>query len=280
MVDDALRQSMHTMWSSVAPAWGAHADDIDQREAAITSAMLEAAHLSNGERVLDLACGPGGVGIAAAETVGPDGVVVLSDISDEMTAIAAHRASSRALHNVMTAHIDLERIDYPDRSFDAVLCRSGLMLVSDPTSAARDSRRVLRPGGYAVFAVWGPRDCNPWLGVLLDAVQTGLGVPIPPPGLPGPFSLSETGALEALLRQAGFSEIEVCEVATTMHAASIEEWWALVPSLAGPVAQMLASLPPELSSAIQADAAAVVSGFARGSGYELPGVSIVGSGRR
>jgi ubiquinone/menaquinone biosynthesis C-methylase UbiE len=280
IVNDPSRQSFHAMWSSVAPAWSAHADDIDARETAVTEAMLEFADLCHGKRVLELGCGPGGVGIAAAEIVGSDGVVVLSDIEPKMTAIAEQRARRRGLDNVMTAEIDLQRIDYPDYSFDAVLCREALMLVPDPASALLESHRILRDGGCAVFAVWGSRELNPWLGVLLDAMQARLGIPLPPPSVPGPFSISDDGALKLLLQTAGFGETSVRTVAAPMKISSVDEWWTLVPSLAGPVAQILASLPVELSGAIRADAAAAFSRFARSSGYELPGVSIVGSGRR
>ncbi len=77
-----------------------------------------------GERVLELVCGTGGVGFAAAELVGPTGEVVLSDVAEEMTAIAATRA--RGLSNVSARRLDLERIDEPELSYDVVLCREGL----------------------------------------------------------------------------------------------------------------------------------------------------------
>jgi ubiquinone/menaquinone biosynthesis C-methylase UbiE len=95
--------------------------------------------------------------------VAPGGEVVLSDVAAEMTAIAAARAEARGLGNVRTRQLDLERIDEPDGSYDVVLCREGLMLVPDPARAAGEIRRVLRPGGRAALAVWGPRERNPWL---------------------------------------------------------------------------------------------------------------------
>ena len=49
----------------------------------------------------------------------------------------------------------------------------------------REIRRVLRPGGRVALAVWGPRDRNPWLGVVFDAVSAQIGAPVPPPGVPG-----------------------------------------------------------------------------------------------
>jgi len=272
--------NLRAIWASAAPSWGEHAGHIDTRGALVTQAMLDAACLHRGARVLELACGPGGVGIAAAEIVGPGGAVVLSDFAPEMTAIAAERAQAAGLTNVTTREVNLEQIDYPDATFDSVLCREGLMLMPDPASAVREARRILRPDGRAVFTVWGPRQRNPWLGLLFDAITAQLGMPIPPPGVPGPFSLEARGALDALLLAAGFTDVAVREIPTPMHTASVEEWWTLVPSLAGPVAQLLASLPAEVTAAIRAQVDTAIADFASPNGYELPGVSLLGSGRR
>ncbi|WP_284229464.1 class I SAM-dependent methyltransferase [Mycobacterium antarcticum] len=280
VVNDPVRDSLHAMWNSVAASWGEHAGHVDARGAVVARAMLDVAELRAGQQVLELACGPGGVGIAAAPIVGPDGAVVLSDFSAEMTAIAAKRASDCGLTNVTSHEVDMEQIPYPDGSFDVVLCRDGLMLVLDPAIAVREARRVLRPGGRAVFAVWGPRQRNPWLGILFDAVTSALGMEVPPPGLPGPFTLDAPGALAALMEPASFGDLEVTEVPAPMHTASFDEWWSVVPSLAGPLAQLLTSIPAEVATEIRIDAKAALAGFATADGYELPGVSIVGVGRR
>src|SRR4051794_34537482 len=113
------------MWASVAGAWDQHADYVDTRAEAATAELLDLSAPRPGERVLELACGPGGLGLAAAERVGPGSEVVLSDVVAEMTSIAAARAEARGLANVTTRELDLERIDEPDGSFDVVLCREG-----------------------------------------------------------------------------------------------------------------------------------------------------------
>ena len=83
---------------------------------------------------------------------------------------------------ISTRVLDLEQIDVPDASFDIVVCREGLMFALDPARAVAEIVRVLRPGGRVAVAVWGPRDRNPWLGVLADAVHRQTGAPVPPPG--------------------------------------------------------------------------------------------------
>ncbi|MDT5016258.1 MAG: hypothetical protein QOD39_2418 [Mycobacterium sp.] len=277
---DESSAALRAIWGTAAPAWGTHAEYVDTRGAEVAQAMIVAASLSAGDCVLELACGPGGVGLAAAPIVGPDGAVVLSDFVPEMTAIAAERATAAGLLNVTTREIDMEGIDYPDEAFDVVLCREGLMLVADPSSAVQEARRIVRPPGRAVFTVWGPRDRNPWLGILFDAITAQLGVAIPPPGLPGPFSLEADGALAELLRAAGFADVSVREIPSPMRVGSLDEWWSVVPSLAGPVAQLLASTPAEVSAAIRSRTEGAMADFAFADGYELPGVSLLGVGRR
>lgn len=269
---------LHAIWSAAAPSWNEHADFVEDRGAVIRAAMLDVADLRPGDDVLELGCGPGGVGIAAADVVGAGGHVVLSDVVPEMTAIAEERARRRGLRNVVVRELDMEHIEVPDASFDKVLCREALMLVADPTAAARETLRALRPGGRAVFAVWGPAAANPWLSTLLDAVSAELGAPVPPPGMPGPFALSGDGALAQVLSVAGFTDVDVREVATPLHVASIDEWWTIVPSLAGPVAAIVDSLPDDVTSAMRADAESALRDFAGPSGYTIPGLSLVGVG--
>src|SRR5438477_10375446 len=102
------------MWSSVAAGWAEHAAFVEARGAGVTAKLLGLVSPQPGERLLELACGAGGVGIAAAERVGAAGEVVLSDVAASMTAIAAARADELGLRNVSTRVLDLEEIDEPD----------------------------------------------------------------------------------------------------------------------------------------------------------------------
>ena len=197
-----------------------------------------------------------------------------------MTAIARARAEKLGLRNVRTRDLDLEQIDEPDGSYDVVLCREGLMLVPDPERAAREIRRVLRPSGRVALAVWGPRDQNPWLGIVLDSVSAELGVPMPPPGIPGPFSLQDGGRLAEVLASAGLANVEVLRVPTPYRAASAEEWWTRTAALAGPLAQRLAALPAPAAQALFARASAAISVYEMADGLEIPGVSLVAAATR
>ncbi len=282
---EQIRNRVHQMWGSVAESWGEHGDHVEQRAEAVTRLMIEAVAPAPGDEVLELACGAGGLGLAIADQVTPGGRVVLSDVAPEMVAIASERASRLARVGGATTQVtaqvlDLEQIDMPDDSFDIVVCREGLMFALDPVRAAREIARVLRPGGRAAFAVWGPRDRNPWLGVLADAVHLHTGTPVPPTGTPGPFSLGADGALETTLTAAGLEQVSVQRVDVPTHDASFEDYWQLRIDLAGPLKQRLAALPAQDLIAIREMVRDGLSRYQTPDGLRVPGLAYVGSARR
>ena len=277
---DALRSQLHGMWASVAPAWGEHADYADTRGAAVTETLLRLTAPRPGERVLELACGAGGVGIAAARLVGPTGEVVVSDVAAEMTRIAAERAAALGLGNVRALTLDLDDLAQPDQSWDVVLCREGLMFAFDPAQALAEIRRVLRPGGRVALAVWGPRAANPWLGLVFDAVAAQLGAPVPPPGIPGPFALDDPDRLARLLAGARLADVVVTEEPTPLHDDSFDAWWTRTAALAGPLAKRLAALPEDARRQLRARLTEVARPYQTPAGLDFPGVTLVAAARR
>jgi SAM-dependent methyltransferase len=277
---DVLRSRLHGMWGGVAGGWAEHADFVAVRGAEMTERLLDLAAPVAGERVLELASGPGDVGLAAAGRVAPGGEVVVSDVAAEMTSIAAARARARGLDNVATRELDIEKIDEPDGSYDVVLCREGLMLVPDPERAAQEIRRILRLGGRVALSVWGPRERNPWLGNVLDSVSAQLGAPVPPPGIPGPFSLDDPDRLASLLSGAGLTGVEVSELPVPYRAGSFEEWWTRTCALAGPLAQVIAALPEPATKALRDRARDASAAYGTADGLEFPGVALIASASR
>ena len=275
-----VRDHVHGMWAAVAEQWGEHADDVDERGAAISNAMLTAAHIQPGDEVLELACGTGGVGIAAANHVGATGRVVLSDVVPEMVAIAGRRAQQRGLTNVETAILDLEQIAQPHCTFDAVLCREGLMFAVEPDRAAGEIHRVLRPGGRAAIAVWGPQNANPWLGLVFEGVTAITGFPVPPPGIPGPFALGDTTRVRELLVGAGFVDVSIHEIPTPLRSASFEAWWERTKAIAGPLTAMLLRLDERTRNDLEAHMRQALKPFTSDGGVELPGLTLLASARR
>jgi SAM-dependent methyltransferase len=271
---------MSDMWNSVAEAWERNADFVDAHLAGATEAMLDAVQLKAGDAVLDLASGPGGAGLAAARRVGAEGTVVLADVAPAMVEAAARR--SAGLARVTTLVCDQRSIAAPDDSFDAVICRHGLMFAEPPAAAVAEARRVLRKGSSYGAITWDGRAANPWLGIVLDAVGAQFGVEFPPAGVAGPFALDSPDRLRGALLEGGLQDVTVERLAAPMHADSLEAWWELVPQLAGPLAQALAGMEPDVRDSIRSRALEAAEGAAGEweQGVELSGSVLVGSGRR
>lgn len=271
---------MSEMWDSVAPGWEANAGFVDEQLAAATEALLDATQIGEGDRVLDLAAGPGGAGLAAAHRVGSTGRVVLSDVAAEMVAVAAKRASAEA--QVSTAVFDQSAIDFGEASFDAVINRHGLMFVEDPAQTVAEAVRVLRAGGRYAVMTWDRREANPWLGLVLDAVSAQFGVPFPPPNVRGPFSLDTPEAVTSVLCDGGLEDVTLQAMSTPMHAASLEEWWERVPKLAGPLAIALAGMDADVRDAIgeRAIQSGTKAAASEEDGIVFEGSVLIGSGHK
>ena len=267
------------MWNSVAPGWEANAEFVDEHLAAATDALLDAAEITEGDAVLELAAGPGGAGLRAAQRVGPEGSIVLSDDAAEMVAVAARRAIGHP--QVSTAVFDQSQINAEDGHFDAVISRHGLMFAEDPGGAVKEAARVLRPRGSFAAMTWGPRSMNPWLGLVLDTVGEQFGVPFPPLNIRGPFSLDDAALLASVLEEGGLADVHVQAVETPMHAASVQAWWERVPQLAGPLATALAAMEPDVRGQIAQRAMNAGAQASRRDGDQITfsGSVLIASGR-
>lgn len=273
--NDPLRNQLHAMWNSVADGWAAQIDYIEERGAAVTEVMLDGLALTPGDRVLELACGTGAAGIGAARRVGAAGMVTMSDVAPDMVEVATHRVKQLGLSNIATAVLDIEQIEMPADAFDAVLCREGLMFAVEPARGLTEIHRVLKPGGRVAVAVWAARERNPWLGVLFDGVTAELGFEVPPPGVPGPFSLADRSMLTGLIDAAGFVDVAVHEVDTPCLAADFEQWWERASAMAGPLAAIIKNLAPEVRDSLRNRLRGSVAEYQTRDGIELPGVALV-----
>ena len=113
-------------------------------------ALLDAARIAPGHRVLDVATGTGAAAEAAAALVGPGGEVSAGDVSSTMLDVARR--------NLKDTQIRLELFDghalpFPDNSFDRVICQMGLQFFADPSQGLAEFRRVLAPNGRTAVVV-------------------------------------------------------------------------------------------------------------------------------
>lgn len=238
----------------------------------MTEALVAAISPAAGDLVLDLAAGTGDV----AEAVAARGATVIAtDLSPVMVEAARRREISGAEHRVM----DMQVIDLPDASVDAVVSRFGYMLVPDPARSFGETRRVLKPSGPLAFATWAPAKRNPWAtayGPVL--IERGLQDP-PRPDEPGQFALSEPDRIEQLVRLAGFDEVSVDEVPIEYRFADWEEYRRVVTSLAASLRRTLEDIDDGLRAEVDDAARTRLERFEGPDGYALPGVALVTTAR-
>jgi SAM-dependent methyltransferase len=196
-------------WAERAAAWRRWHPILTEWWRSLTDLIVERADIRPGMAVLDLASGTGEPALTIAPLVGPEGSVTATDVIPEMVAIAADHAAEAGRTNMHFREADAEALPFADASFDRVTCRLGVMYFPDVPRALREVRRVLRPGGRAVFVTWGPQEhidyLTSTLGVLLR--YQDVPPPAPAPDAPHPLRFARSGSLSAALRDAGFTEV-------------------------------------------------------------------------
>lgn len=197
------------LWSERTDAW---ADGMEPGLQPVFAAGLEALGVGAGDRLLDVGCGAG-LALALAAARGAD--VTGLDAAPAMLAHARRRVPGARIEQA-----DLEELPFADASFDIVTGFNSFQYAASPAAALAEARRVLRPGGRVLAAVWSPPEMCGLAGYL---AAVGSHLPPPPKGAPGPFALSGDGALARLLGSVGLSPRETADVICTFAWADDAE---------------------------------------------------------
>ena len=172
-------------WDRAAQGWNQHAALIRVWLREVTAAMLDAACLAPGSRVLDIAAGAGGQTLDIAHRVGPQGRVLATDLSARILALAKDNARAAGLTQVDTRVADAQALGLAGADFDAAVCRLGLMFCQAPHSALAEVCAALRPGGRFSALVFSQPQFNPCLAVMMSTALRHAGLPAKSPFEPG-----------------------------------------------------------------------------------------------
>jgi ubiquinone/menaquinone biosynthesis C-methylase UbiE len=236
------KESQRQSWDGVSKGWQKWWKTIEDGAQNISNRLVELANIKPGDKILDIATGIGEPAITGAKQVGSNGHVMATDLSPQMLSIAKQRAASLGLENIMEfKEGDAEAIDLPPSSFNAVLCRWGLMFLPNLSGALSNIHKTLVPDGYLAAAVWATPDKVPFLGLAINTVRNETRAPPPPPGTPGPFSLADENQLRKSLIEIGFKDVHTEHLNTVFEFDSAQDYTQFQKELTAPIIAMLAN---------------------------------------
>ena len=222
-----LSQSMTVprTWNLVAPGYAAEVAPMFSRFA---EDALQLARLVKGERVLDVATGPGTLLLAAARS---GARVSAIDFSPQMIAELRARALREGIAELDAQVADAAALPFADDTFDAVFSMFALNLVADRAAAFREIRRVMRPSGRAVVGTPTSMAGLPAFAEVLEIVESA----IPELGFDGRFPLAELDDLRREMSAAGFVEVDVLRVTRSFGYSSLAAIWSTATRAMAPI---------------------------------------------
>jgi SAM-dependent methyltransferase len=257
-------------WQRAAEHYG---DAFGGLTAQTAGALLDAAGVSAGTRLLDIATGPGF--IAAAATARGAEVVGL-DFSTVMIAEARRRHPT-----IIFRDGDAEALPFEAASFDAAVMNFGMLHLSRPETAIAEAHRVLRPGGRFAFTVWGAPELAIGFGLVVRAVEKygtpDVGLPEGPPF----FQFSDAVACRRALSAAGFSNVNVVTRPLTWMMESPDAVFAAVSQGGVRTAAVLRAQTPDALEQIRAAVRRGVESYRTAEGtFAVPMLAVLASGAK
>jgi len=235
-------------------------------------AVLKAARVGSGTRLLDICCGPGMLAAAAAR----QGATAVGLDFHGVVAVARKLVPDAEFQGG-----DATELPFADNSFDAVVCGYGILHVPDPATALREMVRVLRPGGRVALSVWDNETSPTGLGLVYKAVHDYANLNVPLPHGPSIFQFSTLDAMRDALSSVGFADVEATRFAQGWQIQSGRQF---LDAACGGTVRTRAVLAAQTDDVIAKIAAFFEAGLAEmrtgDGGFNVPMPAIVGSGTK
>jgi len=271
---DVLRE-----WEQSAAFWRVHYPTIRTMFAPVTRALIEDARIIEGDVVLDVAGGSGEPSLTIAELIRPRGLVTCTDAVAEMVAAAKDEAKRRGLLNIEFRQCLADSLPFEKHTFDATVCRLGVMFFPDVPAALREMIRVTKSEGRIALVVWGRSEANPFGNIVTNILAQYTETPPALPDAPGAFRFAEPGTLASALADAGVVQVRERQLNFRIEAPlSPEQFWDTRSQTSGTLREKLANLPSEQAQKIRSDVLQAVQEFFPNGQMSFPAQMLIVSG--
>lgn len=208
----------------------------------LAAPFADLAEVADGQRALDVGCGPGVLTAELVRRLGPAAVCAVEPSESFAT------AARERLPGVDIRLSSAEQLPFPDGGFDAVLAQLVVHFMADPVAGLREMGRVARPGGMVAACVWDHGGGRGPLSMFWRAARELDPSARDESGLAG----ASEGHLAELFAQAGLGRAQAATLGIRVQHASFEQWWEPFTFGVGPAGAYVASLDQEHRAALRA----------------------------
>jgi len=228
-----IREEQKASWNKFSPGWKKWDDLMMDFLKPHGDEIIRLIDPQGKDLVLDVAAGTGEPGLTIA-TLLNGGKVIITDLSEDMLAIARENAEKRGITNIETRACDVSELPFADNTFDSISCRFGFMFFPDMLLAAKEMVRALKPGGKIATSVWNVPEKNFWVTAIGGTISRNMSLPAPPPEAPGMFRCAKNGLIQDLFKQAGLKNTSEREVSGKLKCGTTDVYWKMMTEVAAP----------------------------------------------
>jgi len=280
MANDTANEVL-AAWEISAQYWNKHQALIEKMYVALSSALVEDAHIGSGQSVLDVGGGSGEPSLTIAAVVGESGSVTYTDPAAGMVKAARAEAERRGLTNIQFHQCPAERLPFSHNSFDAAVSRLSVMFFPEVLLGHREMLRVVKPGSYVSFVVWAPREVNPFFSAVTEVLDRFVPADVEDEDALAAFRFAAPEKLAKALRKAGAVEVTERELDFMIEAPiSVERFWELRTEMSDTFRKKLGRLVPDQVAAIRYTVQKAVAGYFKTGGMSFPAKALVVTGRK
>lgn len=271
---EQISQQQKESWNKFSAGWKKWNEQTMSFLKPIGDKIIEFIKPEGSQTILDIASGTGEPGLSIA-TMLEGGKVVMTDIAEDMLAIAKENAASRSIVNTETIVSDVSNLPFDNNSFDSISCRFGYMFFPDMQMAANEMNRVLKPSGKIAISVWNIPEKNFWVTAIMGTIKKHIDIPENPSGAPGMFRCCKPGLMKEIFEKAGFKNISEQEVTSSLNCGTLDRYWSMMTEIGAPIVTALSKADNHLKEQIKNEVFEIVAQKYPGNNLQLDASAIV-----